>query len=239
MNRSSVVAVRQTRPITKNAMNISFPSRLIPSLGCFSPLSPFGPLSNLALTGSAIRLCLSRFLACGILALIIAGCASTPKVRYFTLDMESSGQSSPQVNLVVERIRVGEALARKDILIKKSPTEVEYYAAAQWAANLDELVANKLRSEFGPKHDGAVTVVITGELLAFEQVDVPGGAEAHVRLAAMFHRPESASPQDLPFERIYDVRLRAASPAASAVVEALSRCLEQLAAAMAADAAQR
>ncbi len=173
------------------------------------------------------------------MAVIFAGCASAPKVRYFTLDMESSGQSSPQVNLAVERIRVGEALARKDILIKKSPTEIEYYAAAQWAANLDELVANKLRSEFGPKHDGAAMVVVAGELLAFEQVDVPGGAEAHVRLAAMFRWPEATPPEGLPFERVYDVRLRAASPTASAVVEALSKCLEQIAASMAADAARR
>jgi len=182
---------------------------------------------------------MKRILAGGMIVFVLAGCASAAKVRYFTLDMDPSGQSTPQVNLVVERIRAGEALARKDILIKKSPTEIEYYAAAQWAANLDELVANKLRSEFGPKHDGAATVTVAGELLAFEQVDVPGGAEAHVRMAAMFRCSEDAPPEGLPFERIYDVRLRAASPTAPAVVEALSRCLEQIAASMAADAVRR
>ena len=41
-----------------------------------------------------------------------------------------------------------EALAQKNLLIQKSPTQVEYYAVGQWAGSLDELLKQVHRWKF-------------------------------------------------------------------------------------------
>jgi uncharacterized lipoprotein YmbA len=61
-----------------------------------------------------------------VLLFVLCACASAPKIDYFTLGMESSGQTQPDVNLVVERLRTTEALARSQIMISASATQVEY-----------------------------------------------------------------------------------------------------------------
>ena len=79
-----------------------------------------------------------------LVAGLMAGCASAPGPNLYTLNMAPSAEASSVVNITVGRLRVAEALQNKRILIKKSPTEIEYYAAAQWAAGLDELLAGAL-----------------------------------------------------------------------------------------------
>ena len=111
-----------------------------------------------------------------VLLLCCTGCLSTPEARYYTLDMQSSGKvTTTMFNLEVERIQVTEALARTDILIKKSATEIEYYALDRWAARLDELLAEKLQAEFGPTEAKRDTYLVRGKLLACEQVDYARG----------------------------------------------------------------
>ncbi len=166
---------------------------------------------------------------------VAAGCASVPEIRYFTLDMSPSGEVEPAVNVAVERLRTAEALARKDILIKKSPTEIEYYAQDQWAATLTEIVTEKLSAEFAPPKEGRPSISITGTILGFEQVDVPSGAEARVKLDLAFQKNHRSDPL---LEKVYEVSLPAEAKKASAVVLALSACLEQLAVQIVADAAQ-
>jgi len=110
------------------------------------------------------------------------GCTSTPAPRYYTLDMTPSTQRELPCNIMVDRLRPAESLVRSDILIHKTPTQVEYYALDRWAASLGELVAHKLNAEFGPIDEQRETIFLTGEILAFEQVDVPGGAQAHINI---------------------------------------------------------
>jgi len=175
--------------------------------------------------------------ACGIVLalLVLGGCATPPAPRYYTLDMSPSGNAGAPVNIDIQRLRESEALARKDILIKKSPTEIEYYAAEQWAATLGELVRQKLDAEFGPGADKRQTLVLSGTILDFGQVDTPGGAQAHVRLALEF-RPADASLHAPPlFKKTYDVHLPAKSSTPQDVVVALSEGLERIAADVAAD----
>lgn len=112
------------------------------------------------------------------LLIAVAGCASGPATRYYTLDMKSSGGAKPAVNVSVDIFRVAEALARRNILIMKKPTQIEYYAVDEWAAGLEEIVAEKLNAEFGPRQDGRKTIVLSGAIHAFGQVDTPGGVEA-------------------------------------------------------------
>ena len=173
------------------------------------------------------------FLAVAVAALV--GCASSPPPRYYTLNMEPSGGATVPCNIDVERLRPSEPLSRKEILIKTSPTEIEYYASHQWAANLGELVKEKLESEFGQDLDDRKTIVISGTILAFEQIDVPGGAEVHIKLEVEF-RPEGAGRHEAPLaEKRYEIRARTQTTRPGDVVKALSHGLGQIAAEIADD----
>ena len=174
-----------------------------------------------------------------VLALLCAGCLSGPPPRFYTLDMRPSGRAQAPVNLEFDRLRPAEALDREGILIQTSPTRIEYYAADQWAANLGELVTQKLEAEFAHENDAERTLVVTGTILDFGQVDLPNGAEAHVRLALEFREP-GASRYDPPLlDKTYEARISAESPSPAAVVEALSRGLEDIAVAVATDLERR
>jgi len=166
----------------------------------------------------------------------IAGCASAPDLRYYTLDMRPSGAAQAAKNIRIDRLREAEPLARKDILIQRSPTQVEYYAVDQWAATLGELVGQKLEAEFGPPEEGRPTVVVTGMILEFGQVDVSGGAEASVRLKLEFRGEDMGRYDEALLTKTYAARLPTGTPAPGAVVEGLSRCLEKLAAEIVSDA---
>lgn len=179
------------------------------------------------------RTCL--FLVASATLTALGGCMSSPSPRYYTLDMRPSGRVSAPVRVEVDRLRPCQALDRENILVQISPTEIEYYAIDQWAADLGELVAQKLEAEFAGQGDRARTLVASGAILNFGQVDVAGGPEAHVRLALAF-REAGASRYDAPvFQKTYDVRVPAEAAGAAAVVTALSRGLEQIAAAVAHD----
>lgn len=163
---------------------------------------------------------------------VLAGCATVPHISYYTLDM--APQAAAQgANIVVDQIRVAEAVMRKEIMIKTTPTQVEYYAEAQWVAGLDELLTEKLATEFGTRDPKAEALFLDANLLAFEQVDVNGAAEAHMKLAVTL---TPAGEREPVFEKTYEItRPTAGTPAA--VVETLSACVEEIAAQIAGDAA--
>lgn len=160
---------------------------------------------------------------------LMAGCATAPGPNLYTLNMAPSAEAGSTVNIAVGRLRIAEALQNKRIMIKKSPTEIEYYAAAQWAAGLDELLTEKLTVEFGPLDSGRAAYVLSGTLLAFEQVDLTAGGEAHVRLAIEIRKEGTSYYSPPALAKTYDVRLPVTTPDAGSAVEALSACLEQLA----------
>ena len=58
------------------------------------------------------------------------------------------------MNVRVERLREVESLARKEILVQRTPTQIEYYAVDQWAAAPGELISQKLEAELGPIDGG-------------------------------------------------------------------------------------
>ena len=171
----------------------------------------------------------------GLALVLAAGCARTPEPRYYTLDMASSGRVDAAYNLTVYRIQLHDSLARSDILIKESPTEVEYYANDHWASSVAELVQQKLTAEFGPPVEGRKSLRLSGTVLACGQVDVPGGAEGRVKLYIEVHDPEKKRYQRPLLEKIYEASWPASRPTAAAVVVALSQCVEQVAAEIAAD----
>jgi uncharacterized lipoprotein YmbA len=171
-----------------------------------------------------------------VIAIAAIGCASAPQPRYYTLDMAPSGALASRYNVHVDRLRPHDALTRNEILIKKSSTEVEYYALDRWVQGLGELVTEKLNAEFGAKTNDRETLVVSGEILAFEQVDTPDGAESHIKLDLSIW-PDGVSRYDKPlYSKTYETRVPTPRPTPGATVEALSRGLNALAAEIAADA---
>jgi len=174
-----------------------------------------------------------RYLA--LLLIVHCGCASAPKINYYTLAMEPSGRVQTEHNLVVERFRTTEALGRNQILIYKSPTEIEYYAADQWAGGVGELVQQKLSEEFGPYVEGRNNLIVSGTVLAFEQVDQPGGTAARIKLQVVVRDADGKRYQKPMMEKTYGITRDARGPKPSAVVQTLSKCVEEIAIEIAGD----
>ncbi len=174
-----------------------------------------------------------------LLILPAAGCVSTPSTEYFTLDMRSSGPVEVlPVKLDIQRFRPAEALTRDGILIQASPTRVEYYATAEWAADLAELVPRKLATELDNAPQDAPTLEVTGTILDFGQVDKDGDAEARARLTLEFREPGSSRYDTPLFKKTYHAQVPASPPDPAGVVKALSRALERIALEIAHDVRQ-
>ena len=170
------------------------------------------------------------------LALLLGACVSSPDLDFYTLDMTPSGRAEPTANLEVERFTVTGMLARDPIVVQHTETGIDFYATDRWAAGLGELVERKLQAELGPARAGRRTLVVGGEVIACQQVDVPGGAEARLALAVTI-REAGASRRGTPLlARTYQATRPAESASAGAVVRALSRAAEDIAAEIAADA---
>ncbi len=165
------------------------------------------------------------------------GCTSSPEIRYYTLAMVRSGEASPSVNLIVEQVRPTEALSRKAILILTSPTEAEYYASDKWLGNPSELVEQKLQLEFGPPDAERATFLLSAVLLACEQVDLAHGTAARVRLQVTIRDQSASRHQEPRLHKIYQATHGATARTPSAVVVALSECVEEIAVAIAVDCA--
>ena len=166
---------------------------------------------------------------------LLCACASAPKIDYYTLGMESSGHIDTAVNLSVERLRTTEALGRSQIMVLASPTRIDYYATDHWAGSVGELVQQKLAAEFGPPVANRMTLVVSGKVLACEQVDVPGGAEARVRLEIVVRDAEVPKYQPPLLDKSYSSSRAVAGSNPGSVVEELSRCVADIAAEIAAD----
>ena len=166
---------------------------------------------------------------------VLSACASAPEIDYYTLGMESSGQARPKANLVVERLQTTEALGRSQIMIRTSATRVEYYATDQWVSGLGGETQRKLAAEFGPAVAGRKSLTVSGTVLACEQVDVAGGAEAWMKLGIVIRDPEKPRYEAPLLEKDYEVRLNVPESNAAAVVKGLSQCAEKIAAEIAAD----
>jgi uncharacterized lipoprotein YmbA len=181
-----------------------------------------------------------RFAAIAVLVTgcLLAGCRSTPQDRYYTLNMAASGKAQADFGLEVDPIRTSEPLSRRDILIKKTPIEVEYYAVDQWAADPGELVTEKLASEFGHRPEAAKQFRVGGQVLAFEQVDSPDGPQARIKLDLAVRKAEADRLDEPALKKTYELNLPVQGEGPAAVAKALSDGLEQIAAQIVADVAK-
>ncbi len=162
-----------------------------------------------------------------------AGClSSSPAPRYYTLDMSPSEKvHHAGCSVAFEDFETAAALDRRNILIKTSGTEAEYYARDQWLGELEELVRDKLNLEFSQAgNEMGPLITVSGKILSFEQVDLPDGSvAAHIKLKLSFFDGQSRFYDQPVYRRVYEVTETPDDSSASSVVEALSKGLERIA----------
>ena len=170
---------------------------------------------------------------------IFIGCVTHSPARYYTLDMRPSGSVTPPHAFQVERFQVAQALSRDEIMIKMSPTEVEYYATDRWVAHIGELVARKLQVELEQENPDpeAPKLEVAGTIHAFEQVDTPDGAEVYVALEIIVRKPTDSRHALPRFQRHYRENRPTAGPGPVDTVTTLSRVMEEIARQFAVDVA--
>ncbi|MCP4903121.1 MAG: hypothetical protein GY906_39665 [bacterium] len=170
-----------------------------------------------------------------LLLAVACGCASAPKINYFTLGMESSGKVDTSANLTVERLRVSDALDRSEIVISSAATRVEFYAREHWAGGLGELVQQKLAAEFGPVVEDRRNLVVSGTVLACEQVDRAGTNSARLMLRVAIRDAEKKRFEAPLLDKTYSVQKPLTKADPEIVVEALAECAVDIAVEIAAD----
>lgn len=176
-------------------------------------------------------------LVLSVLVVMISGCASAPDLTTYTVDMEASGAAASEVDLTVERFTVSERLDGSRILIQTTPIRVESYATARWAEGLGGMVQRKLAAELASRPGGAGRLVVSGRVLAFEQVDSPSGARALAKLEVSLRDGERPRWEPPLLERTYEAGGFVDGAGVEPLVRALSRALEDIAAEIAEDAA--
>lgn len=172
-----------------------------------------------------------------VLLVVVAGCASTPKLDYYTVDMTASGKAATNLNLVVGHFETSEKLDRTQIVIQQTPTRIDYYRNERWAASVGEMVEHKLVAEFGPAVEGRRELIVSGRVTAFEQVDGSSGPQALARLEVAVREGGAKRFETPLLEKTYEASGAAETNSVDAVVQALSRVLEEIAAEIAEDAA--
>ena len=98
------------------------------------------------------------------------------------------------------------------------------------------MVQQKLAVEFGPPVEDRRNLVVSGKVLACEQIDHSSSVAARVKLEIVVRDPDIPRYQRPVLEKTYEASRPVSSSGAEAVVRELSRCVEEIAAAIAADA---
>jgi len=168
--------------------------------------------------------------------LLLQSCASTP-ASYYTLDLRPSAGAPNTATVSVGHVSLADTLAGGRMPVRTSPTQLDFYAAAQWAGNLAELVSEKFAAELGPATaEDALLADI--RLLAFEQQDLAEAqAQAYAKAQVQFRTGVMSRYENALLTRVYEASAPMATMDAPGLAEALSRCAEDIARRIAADAA--
>jgi cholesterol transport system auxiliary component len=128
------------------------------------------------------------------LALLMAGCASTPKLDTYELSAPTPGGGGRQaVQVLIAEPSALKALDGQNIVIEPSPGVIQYLEGAQWADRLPRVMQARLADTFqksgrfggvGKPGEGlAIDYQVIVDIRAFE-VRVDGGDFANVELFA-------------------------------------------------------
>lgn len=181
---------------------------------------------------------MTRSIPIVVLLVVLASCASAPKLETYTIDVTPSERIHADVGLEVVAFVVAEKLASSRILIQESPTKIDTYATARWVSGIGGMVEQKLTAEFGRAGGGEPAMVVSGTVTAFEQVGDSAGAMGRVRLEIEIREAGSNRSEAPLLAKNYAATRVADGNNADAVVRALSRALEDIAAEISVDAAK-
>ncbi len=85
-----------------------------------------------------------------LLAILAAGCASSPPARFYTLSaIAGPAGNSSSLSVMVGPVSVPAAVDRPQIVVTVSPNEVRLDESARWAAPLDDNIARVVAENLG------------------------------------------------------------------------------------------
>jgi uncharacterized lipoprotein YmbA len=115
----------------------------------------------------------------------MAGCASPPELRYFTLGSDEQVVEKRQESLYVARVQVPEYLDDNRIWVRPEPHRVAALPHVRWAERLPRAITRSLQNQFGTGLDeasGSIRLVV--DIQRFEAVWDEGDEGARVVLRA-------------------------------------------------------
>lgn len=97
-------------------------------------------------------------IACGLMLLSLAGCASSPEIRYYTLSaaapIDAAGATATRprrVAYLVNALRVPDMLDRPQIVIRSGANEVEILDYDRWAAPFPDMLRRALAADLAAR----------------------------------------------------------------------------------------
>lgn len=103
-------------------------------------------------------------------ALILAGCAGSPPITYYTLSAGGEGsERAPQADaIILNSVTVPLALDSREIVLRESDTEVRLLANRWWSAPLSEEINSALSQWLAVESIDGLAVTSSVTVLAFE-----------------------------------------------------------------------
>jgi cholesterol transport system auxiliary component len=130
-----------------------------------------------------------------LLALVLAGCGTSAKNDTFDLSasVNANGPSAKGRQILVAQPTALRALDSEQIVIRVSPSEIQYLSKAQWSDKLPRMVQSKLVEAFEnsgklggvgvPGQGLAIDYQVVSDIRSFE-IDTAGGSQAVVEISA-------------------------------------------------------
>jgi len=102
--------------------------------------------------------------------LLLAGCASVPETRYFTLDAGDHRASAPEKTLGVHRVSVPDYLDDDRIRVRPEAHRVEALPYVRWAERIPRAMTRILQRHFGAMSGADRSGYLTVDIHRFEAV---------------------------------------------------------------------
>jgi cholesterol transport system auxiliary component len=166
-----------------------------------------------------------------LLALVLAGCGTSAKNDTFDLSasVNANGPSAKGRQILVAQPTALRALDSEQIVIRVSPSEIQYLSRAQWSDKLPRMVQSKLVEAFEnsgklggvgvPGQGLAIDYQVVSDIRSFE-IDTAGGSQAVVEISAKILNDRSGSVRA---QKVFRQAVPAAGGSNEAFVKSLDR----------------
>ena len=117
---------------------------------------------------------------CAITALVLAGCASSPPVQYFSLSptvTEGGPDAEDRVVLGLGPLRLPEYLNRSQVVVRGVGAELEIREFSRWAEPLSDAVLRVVSSDVDNALSDVVVLVFPWEAILRQRVDFRLGGD--------------------------------------------------------------